>query len=145
MSVREATADDIPALIQMGLSMREESPRFRRFTPDFKQQEAVLLALIQSPEGLVLIGDGAMFVGHINTPLWYSDRVACEELLFVMPEKRGGPAAFRMIRWFERWAKGRGAVEVNTGITVAHHVDETSRLYRKMGYADAGVTFRKEL
>ena len=145
--IREATIDDIPDLIRMGIVMCQESPTFSRYKPDYKRQYAMFLDFITDDDGLVLIAEDAtaMFVGHVDQMLWFEDVVASEELLFVMPEQRKTARGVRMVEMFEAWAREKGANEVHVGIMVKHHVAETTRFYERLGYEYRGTLFEKRL
>ena len=84
-------------------------------------------------------------IGMACEQFFGNDVIACDLGLFILPRKRGGSAAPRLIQAFEHWAKDRGAKEVHLGQTTGVEVDRTRRLYEAMGYEVVGFNAKKEI
>jgi GNAT superfamily N-acetyltransferase len=147
--IRVATFDDIDTLISIGRVMHNESAyKVLSFNDD--KVGALLAGLISEPNGVVFIAERAGvilggFAGGISDFWFGNDSHAYDYGLFILPEHRGGSAAIRLLAAFESWAKDMGAVWCDVGITTGVHVEQTTRLYQKLGYNQSGVLFRKEV
>lgn len=83
------------------------------------------------------------FIGFIHTQ-WFSDELIAGDLaLFVEPGMRGGVCAAQMINRFCKWANAQGVEKHNIqlGITTGVKVEETTRLYEKLGFMRSGTIF----
>ena len=111
--VRNATAGDIPALIELGARMYIES-RYSQNSP-FDEEKCAELArnLISSPAGCLLVveKDDAV-IGWLAGGIaeqWFSRQLmAFEYGLFIAPEHRGGTAGPRLAKAFITWAEEHG-------------------------------------
>ena len=149
--IRDATIDDLPALVCLGRAMHAESPRFRKLRYDEQRAEGFLRWLLSGPHGMVAVADidgrlvggmAAMCVEHWCSPILVASDVA----LFVLPEHRGSITAARLIARFRQWARRRGAVLATVGISTGVHVDESQALYLALGAEHVGplLEFRME-
>lgn len=148
--IRPATVEDIPVIVELGSKLHiESSYRCHAFNKD---KVAKLM------ESLIVGGEyGVVFVAEIDGEIiggiaggidewWFGDTLhAFDFSFFIAPEYRGGSAAFRLLLAFQEWAKIRGAVEIDIGISTGIHEDKTERFYEKMGYVKTGRTFGKKL
>ena len=142
--VRNATAGDIPALIELGARMYIES-RYSQNSP-FDEEKCAELArsVIASPAGCVLVAEkeggviGWMAGGIAEQ--WFSHQLmAFEYGLFVAPEHRGGTAGPRLAKAFITWAKEHGAALINMGITTGVHEERTGEMYSRLGLKRSGL------
>ena len=148
--VRNATAGDIPVLIELGARMYIES-RYSRNSPFDEEKCAELArALISSPAGCLLVVEknGAV-IGWLAGGIaeqWFSRQLmAFEYGLFIAPEHRGGSAGPRLARAFIDWAKGQGATLSNMGITTGVHEERTGQLYSRLGLHRSGLLYSMEV
>lgn len=143
MKLRDATLDDVPALLALGQRMHAESPRFRQIEFDSDRLQMTLEQLLASPGGFIMVGEQDGIAGvmvAMATQHWCSrDVVASEMALYVEPEFRGTLLAARLIRRYVTWARDRGARLVTAGISTGVHVEETARLYEAVGMRRFGV------
>lgn len=144
MNIRHATQADITAVVQLGRSMRDESPRFAGFDYDDDTLEATLRQVVDSPNGLLLLAErdesllGFMIAAVI--PSWFGrDCMATDLALFIHPEFRGGTTAARLIDRYKRWAKDKKANPVLLGIMTGVNVEQTEKLCIRLGWRRAGV------
>ncbi|HFS8941461.1 TPA: N-acetyltransferase family protein [Enterobacter roggenkampii] len=148
--VRNATAGDIPALIELGARMYIES-RYSQNSP-FDEEKCADLArnIIASPAGCVLVAEkeGAVIgwmAGGIAEQ-WFSHQLmAFEYGLFVAPEHRGSTAGPRLAKAFITWAKEHGAVLINMGITTGVHEERTGEMYSRLGLKRSGLLYSMEV
>lgn len=149
VSVRVATLDDLPVLVEMGRQLHAESPRYRdsRYLPE--KVEALGRSLIPAGGTHVAEKDGriiGMLAGYVAEQ-WFSDyKVASDLTFYIAPEHRKtSRAALLLVRAFEQWAIASGAKEIIPGTSTQIDVESTTRFYTKMGYAVYGNTFIKRL
>lgn len=147
--VEPATLEDVPRLAQMGEELHASSDH-RVLGFDRQKVERLLATLIADPNGVIFVSRrenvivGA-FAGAV-VPNWFSDDlIGVDYSFFVLPDARKDMRGTTLILAFVRWCERRGARQVKVGITTGIEVESTSRLYRSLGFADAGVGFSKEV
>lgn len=145
--IREATRDDIPAMLALGEAMHGES-RYARFPWNVEKVTKLLQALVDSEDGLALIAeqDGEPVGGFIGAACdhWCTDaRTSSDFALFVRPDHRGGMLGLRLLRRYAAWARSRGVADdlICTGITTGIDVAASTRLFELAGFKTAGPLF----
>jgi len=83
--------------------------------------------------------------GMIVPLYWSHENVAADRAWFMLPGRRGGVAAVRLLRDFEVWAKSLGIRWVMPGQTTGVRMDETRQLFEGCGYQVRGCNFMKEI
>jgi GNAT superfamily N-acetyltransferase len=149
VSIRQAVAADVPALMVLGKAMHAESPRFSHLRFNAAKAEALLVRLLPGGGALVAERDGiivGMMAGY-TVPLWFSDDViASDFVLYLIPEeRRKGRAAFMLVRAFENWAIAQGAVDIAPSTTTGVDPEGTARFYEKLGYGRTGISLFKRV
>lgn len=146
--IRKADTDDIPALIRLGREMAAEAPTFKML--DFDDQRVI--DLFNSP---VMVDMGACFLAEekgeavgmfcgVVVPHYFGHMLMANDLcLFVSKSKRGGTAAYRLIKTFETWALAKGAVSLRFGVSTNVEPIRTLKLYQKLGYELEGYQVNK--
>ena len=71
--------------------------------------------------------------------------VAADYIWYVIPKYRGGMIGVRLMKMFEEWAKGVGAVSVTTGSTSGIKSERGAKLLQRLGYNPVGMIMEKEL
>lgn len=140
MTVRLATVEDIPALVEMGAKFHASE---KEATVAFHQEGAAqfFASLVASPQAC-LFTDGQGFICGVMSGLPWLDPafVTANEMLWW--SAGDGAALFKA---FEDWAEAQGASQ----ITFSHrHSDRTAtlaRLYRMRGYEPYEHYYRKAL
>lgn len=85
-------------------------------------------------------------LGSANRIVYCWDVAATLDNLYILPEKRGGLTALKLIREFEEWARVLGCVQIFLGV---HREDDlaamerTGKLFEKIGYSLAGHYYVK--
>lgn len=147
--IRPATLDDVERLVEFGEMLHAES-EYARHTYSRDKVASMMCGLIGGEYGVVFVAEsGGEIIGAIAGGIdafWFGDTLhAFDFSFYVLPDKRGGSAAFRLLLAFEHWAKAKGAVEIDIGITTGISEDKTQRFYEKMGYVQTGRLFGKAL
>jgi GNAT superfamily N-acetyltransferase len=142
--LRAATIDDLPALVELGAVMHAESPRYARLRFDAGRLAQTLTGLLSTPDGFLWVAEregeivgglAAVVVQH-----WCSaDRVAADLALFMTPDARGTLAPARLVNRYVAWARERGAVHVQFGVSTGVHPEQTAQLLERLGFARCGI------
>lgn len=113
--IRQATPDDIPALVRIGKHFADYSPFGVEYSPD---GTSAFLHSIITQYGVVFVSEYAgeivgLIVGML-APIWYSPRniMATEVAWWVVPEHRGGSHAVKLAKEFEKWGITMGASHI---------------------------------
>ena len=131
--MRQATPEDIPALVEMGRRCHAEKQDRYPFVE--RDCEAFFASVIK--DGVVLVHGRGFICGVISgQPSNVSYRTAYE--IFWWSEDRGGA---RLLAGFEKWAKDEGCDE----IAVSHPTSERAvgRYLRRWGYRPEASVVRK--
>ena len=153
--IRRATPADAPAILAMGRAPAVESPKYREKGFD----EARLMALgerlsgtllAENPDACVLVAERAGEVIGMMIPVvaerFFSGELFVTDLtLYLKPEHRGGLAFARLVRAAEDWARQRGVLDCNFGVSTEIHPERTVRAYKGLGYTLTGYTLTKKL
>lgn len=150
-TVRAATAADLPALIEMGQALHDESARYQgmAFNPDkLRRLFARLQGTLLTKPGCVFVAEAQGYITGMAVGIiaerWFSDEVYLTDLtMYVRPEHRGGRAFQRLVQALEQWAKQQGIEEGALGVSTEIHAERTVRAYEHMGYRLAGYTMVK--
>jgi len=152
MTVRAANEGDVDAVVDLGKVMHGESVFAKH---DFDRDHLVNYAshAINTPELFGLFvnedsnGEIDGVVGGYLAPHYFSPniKVAYDFLIYIHPSSRGGLAAARLMRKYEKWAKQAGAYEVSFAVFAGINNDSAHRFLRGLGYGQKAVVFKKEI
>ncbi len=150
MNIRRAKSDDIGELVEMSRRMHEESAySFLPFDPE--KVRRLMAQVVADPEGwcgLVAEEGGravGMFGGYMAEYFFCDERLACDMVLFVEPERRGSSAAARLVRAFRDWAAERGAREICLAVTAGVNAERVGLFYERFGLARVGGVYKQRL
>lgn len=143
--IREAVVEDIPEVLRMLRLFQEEAPAWSQveYNEDYLRQSLrdgmlsghMLLMIDSAYRGLMLATVGQQ---------WYSPEiVSAEEILFVLPEHRGGMLAYRLLTSIANAARRKGAIKLYSGVSTGNA--NAIAMYRRLGFAPFGTSFVKEL
>lgn len=137
--IREATAEDIPAVMEMGKAFAEEAGITAEIGWDDDSVRDMLEGMIESPDGILLVGNKGM-IGGVVSPHPFNRNVKVFMELFWRSHSREG---VRLLKEAERLAKERGAIRsVMVGMA---RMPDVGPLYERMGYARYETNYIKEL
>lgn len=146
--IRQATHDDLPAILILAEQLYTESPHFSRFTFSYEKAANLLHQLVDSPIGCVLIAvkDGdtvGMLVAMVIEHLVSTDKMATDLGFFVDPAHRGSTIGVRLIKAFEAWANEKGIVELTLEVNTEVEAARTVGLLERQGYYLSGYRLVK--
>jgi hypothetical protein len=137
--IRQATLEDIPALLVMGKAFADEAGVTARVGWDNDSVAEMLEGLILSDDGIVLVSDKGMIGGFV-APHPFNRNARLFSELFWRAEDGNGLA---LLAEAERLASERGA---SRSVMVAMDgMERTQRLYGRLGYTLCETSFIKEI
>lgn len=149
MLIREATRDDVSAMVALGRRMHEESPYWSALPFSDERTAATIVQLMAAPglgvafvaehDGQIVGGAGAVIVWHWSV----AAKIGCELFVFVAPEHRGGSVAARLIRAMDRAVAARGAVRFQVGSSIGLNDERTAQLYERLGFRRYSIGLEK--
>jgi hypothetical protein len=151
MIVRKAeTIEDVDRMVELGARMHSESGyRTRPYIPAKLRSYGIQFLHNPSAGVLILAEDNfkvcGMMAGWALRSFFNEDICVRDMILYMLPEKRKGTTALRMVRQFEDWAKCVGAREINVGITANIDDAKATKFYNTMGYRQRGLSLFKEV
>ncbi len=129
--------------------MRLESPIY--FPPiDRELVRDNLARAIEHPEAvLVLIAERDSPVGFMVAFMAFHtfsrERLAVQELFYVLPDHRGTFLPAAMMRKFMAWAKTYGALHASASVHSSADPEKTGRFFQAFGFKFAGGHYMKLL
>lgn len=152
MTIRFATLNDVPALVEGGRRMHGLT-RFRRFDYDeckvaaaftdliAKGQHKYVFFVAESAAGGIV---GAL-IGVLEQHIFSEQLTASVMHYDVLPEARAGGHGVRLLKAFEQWCKNRKVMEISLGVNSGEAFEAVGRFVERMGYQKVGANFAKEL
>lgn len=151
--VRDMKFGDVPQVYDCLVKLFDESA-IPGQNIDFQKGLAHLYALAETPvpmHKLFVAVEGDAVIGIMKCFLstyWYSnDCRAVHEILYVIPEKRGGTAAIMLLGAFERWGAEAGAIHCATSAFL--HDPEALATFRRLmknaSYDCIGALYKRDL
>lgn len=143
MAIRDATEQDLDAIVELGLEMHAESS-YRYLQFDQEKVRSFMAGMMGQQYVRVYEKDGQLLggmAGMVVQPWFSTDLYAVDVAVFVSQEHRGSMAAVRLIKDFVVWAKECGAKQIRPGVTTGDVGSAGSRLYEALGFEPVGTTF----
>lgn len=152
MRIRQATAEDLPRLIEMAqrfIERRAYEPFFTADVPAFERLAAWLFE-----QGAVLVIEhpgswcvrprivGMLAVGVVEHALMagaYAEGLA----FWVDPEHRASDAAYQLLRSAEEWARLKGCFVLKVGAPAGS--PRLGTFYEQLGYLSIETVYQKTL
>ena len=106
-----------------------------------------LQGLIDSGESDLLVLSGAVPVGYMGLTRFKNpigtEFFANEHYFYIIPEKRGGMGAVRLIRAAKEWSKSKGCkfLLLNASNIASDLHDNVCKLYEKLGFRHFETTY----
>ena len=155
-TIRPATMDDIPQIVEMAKRFYPESP-YPAIYGDMPKEQAAGLAIVAMQgmaesgivPGVMLVAEqGDALVGmlcvHIDPATFTPAVIAAELVWWMEPEFRGGMSAVRLVRAAEDDARAKGATVFNMCI-LSTSPPEAAELLKMLGYAPSHTVVTKRL
>jgi N-acetylglutamate synthase-like GNAT family acetyltransferase len=148
MSIRFATQNDVPFLVETG-RVYHSLTRFKAYEYNAERvaQQLTKLIVTNSKSHCFFVADDKVgkpyggLIGCIEHHIFSDEPVANVIHYDVLPDKRMGGAALRLLTAFKRWAENRGAVEVCCGVNSGVHLNRTDRFLRRLGFQLTGGNY----
>lgn len=136
--IREATVSDIPEIMAMGKAFADEAGVTERVGWDDTAVHTLLEQLIDSPDGILLVGDRCM-IGGLVFAHPFSGRRVFQEMFW----RSHGREGLRLLQAAEDKARELGAERsVMIGM---HDLPSVGKLYARRGYEPAEQAYIKVL
>lgn len=149
--IRRATLSDIPALVEMGRALHDESPRYQGMEYSEAKVAGLAERIITGPlseTAVIVVADidgvlVGMFVAVVADRWFCDEKYVTDLTVYVRPHHRGGRTFFRLAMAFEQWATYRGVMEKAIGVSTEINAEQTVHAYKRLGYRLAGYTMVK--
>lgn len=93
-------------------------------------------------DGTELVG---CLIGMVVTFPYSNTLVAGDYIWYVAPKYRGGMTGVRLMRMYEEWARGVGAVNIMAGVTSGIRIERGAQLLSRLGYSPVGTIMQKDV
>lgn len=148
VNIRQATTQDIEQIIVMCEALHSESEYYRNQLFEAERLAESLNTVMGNEYHIIFLAEQdkqiiGFFIGGLTRGLFNYELIAFDYSVYVVPEKRNGRAAIKLIKAFEQWAKEKGANRCRIGITTDISTNRTSRFYQLLGFKPCGVSFEK--
>ncbi len=150
MKIRKMREEDVSTCIELGRLMHDES-----FYRDNDYDERKLWAMwdqsVQNPHQFCMrVAEKdeevfGLFVGYRYEHFFGYDICSSDLLLYIKPEYRGGTAAPRLIKAYEKWARESDVTEIQIGVSTGVREERTARLFERLGFGDRAIYYRKRI
>lgn len=142
--IREAVADDMGRLLEMGQRFVAESEYASFISINTESLARTITNLSESPDGTVLVAEAddvpkGMIAMIVYDHPYSGERTAFELVWWMEPESRGN--GLRLLRAAEDWARERGA----TSMQMVAPNERIGALYRRLGYQPVETSFQRSL
>ena len=136
------TSKDVPELTEVLKNFYKESCQSFAEFDDAKMQKWLTDVVNNKDFGVFLAKEDneifGVLIGMLHRFPFTDTLVAGDYYWYVLPEKRGGMAAIRLMKWFEAWAKHMGAVRLMTAATSGIKTDRAQQLMQRLGFEPVG-------
>lgn len=148
IQIRDATTDDLEILLDLGSKMLAES--MEPYPAIDHEQARKYLDMAVSMPGffLMAIAEDEISIGMITAvagPHCFSPVLrSASDLLFVLPEYRGGRAAIKLVQRFKDWADGIGTASDTMSVATGISPERTGRFFKFMGFRPMEMIYRRD-
>lgn len=147
--IREAVADDLPRLLEMGRAFFG-STGYARIVPfDDESTGKTLTTLIQEPSGVLLVAESECglvgMVGGMVYPFYFNlGHVTGQEFFWYMePDSRHSKIGQRLMAAFEQHLQQAGAQSITMIALDSLRPDAVGAIYRRAGYIPSEHSYIK--
>ena len=147
MKLRNPNEGDWEQVLPVARQLHAES-WFRHFSFDDRYARQFFDACLYDPMFFAIVAEqeGAIagfFAAAATRHIFGPDLYTCDLLFYLSPEHRGGMTATRMIRTYEAWCHIKKVKEIHIGVSSGINTERTASFYRRMGFGDPLMAFRK--
>jgi len=146
--IRPLKPHEIHLCVPFGQAFHEELHLAGQFIPQCFVDNW-LLFLASYPSVILGLWKDETLIGGLGgmvAPDLYDGRNYAQEFFwFIGKDHRSGTGALKLLRAFERWAVDQQAVEIRMVHLTGVQADDLDAFYRKLGYTQVEVCYRKPL
>ena len=144
---RDANTADLNILLTLGYRMRAESiESYPPIDRDHAQKHLDMAIAMPDVFLVVLAENDRLTIGMMTAvmgPYSFSPRLrVASDILFVLPEYRGGMAAIKLVRRFREWSEGADSATMSVATGVSP--ERTGRFFELMGFRPMGMMYQKD-
>lgn len=152
MKIRFATLEDIPVFVEMARTFHGLT-RFKDYDYNPERMASSLQAVIDNPRGthcfFVAVDESGTpaggLIGCVESH-FFSDKLVASVIHYdVLPEKRMGGAALKLLTAFKKWAENRNAFEITAGVNSGTELKRMDSFLRKLGFQMTGGNYSMKL
>lgn len=151
MTIRFATIEDIPALVEVGKKIHQLT-RFKIYPYEeslVKQQLRYMINQGQNSKGsyclLVAISSNGEIVGGLLggiNRLFFSSQIVANVIQYgALPGKGMGAAGLKLLTAFRTWAINRNAMTLYAGSNSGINIEKMDRFLKKLGFIPTGLNY----
>ncbi len=151
-AVTVSQPDDAQLLqaVRLAFDFWDESPVYRTMTKDLDRMIKFAYSARTNPSSFVHVAlDGDQVCGFIVGEMapygFHNSFFAYDRMLYVVPTRRGGAGARRLIAAFEDWCATKNVSRIMLGITTGIKSERIMKLYNALGYTTVGALTMKEM
>jgi GNAT superfamily N-acetyltransferase len=149
--IRNLSRRDISAALELCKAMHQET--VYAFLPfdEIKVQNTIQRYLSDPAKyfaGVALYDEHkvvGVLAGYLTTYPFCDEKLASDQMFFVVPDSRGGRAAVGLQKAFKAWAKQVGAREIRIGVSSGVSIERANSFLRRLGMTDVGSNFKERL
>jgi GNAT superfamily N-acetyltransferase len=145
--IRKATDKDLEDILTISYIYYKEA-NMSKCSFDYGRLKDSIIHAIHSDDATLLLSDrngeivGICFLEKAY-PIFSNDCVVDVSIVYVLPDYRGSGVS--LIKYIDKIAKEWNAKYIALGVSSGINTERTSQLYKKLGYENIGMDFRKEV
>ncbi len=144
MTIREATLDDVPRLVELGSKFINGSNYKKHIPIDLEKTTQSIETLISIPHGVVFVyEENGLITGMIgflsSIQIFSNEPTVTEMFWFTDPNKRG--SGIRLLKHSEKWARDQGAKR----IFMIAPTKKVEKAYKRLDYQKLETFYIKEI
>ena len=145
--IRKMTEDDLSEVLSLCQVMYQETATYRIMQFSATRIVEILKTAIRGGFATVAMESeeiiGFMAGCSVN-PTFSHDLMACDYVLYILPEHRGGLSAYRLAKAYISWARELGCKLITVGVTAGIDNERAIEFYKSMGFRKSGVQLSME-
>ena len=146
MQYRPFALPDIHEILALGEKMHRETQYHNLEFDKHTAANSIYEQVIKPDTGFGMLAvDGAIPVGMIAgfyTGAYFSrDRIAIDQVWYVLPEYRGSRTAIKLFKMYEAWAIEKECSTISMSVSSGLAVDKTHDMMRRLGYDHTGGNY----